>query len=128
MGGDECWIDAYASNDEGREWAFLSRVGETGAHNGNPPALTRLADGRLCCVYGQRDRRQMIARYSRDEGASWSEELVLRDDYASLQDDQDLGYGRLFQRSDGCLVATYYWATKDRPHQHIAATIWAPGE
>lgn len=126
MRGDDCWIDACASTDEGREWTFLSRVGETGAHNGNPPALIRLADGRLCCVYGQRDKRQMIARYSQDEGASWSEEQVLRDDYASLQDDQDLGYGRLVQRSDGCLVATYYWATRDRPHQHIAATIWAP--
>jgi hypothetical protein len=68
----------------------------------------------------------MLARYSQDEGMSWGEEQVLRDDYASVQDDQDLGYPRLIQRSDGCLVATYYWATRDRPHQHIAATIWDP--
>ena len=70
----------------------------------------------------------MLARYSQDEGASWSEEQVLRDDYASLQDDQDLGYGWLVQRSDGCLVTTYYWAIRDRAHQHIAATIWEPGK
>ncbi|MBN1584158.1 MAG: exo-alpha-sialidase [Anaerolineae bacterium] len=121
-----CWIDAYASGDDGASWAFLSRIGESGAHNGNPPALARLKDGRLCCVYGQRDRRQMIARISRDEGATWGEAVVLRDDYASVQADQDLGYPRLVQRADGCLVAIYYWATRELPQQHIAATIWDP--
>lgn len=128
MAGDRaCWIDAYMSDDDGASWAFLSRIGETGMANGNPPALARLKDGRLCCVYGQRDRRQMIARFSEDEGTSWGEERVLRDDYASVQADQDLGYPRLLQRTDGRLVAMYYWATEARPHQHIAATIWDPG-
>ena len=127
MRGDDCWIDAHGSSDEGHSWAFLSRVGETGAHNGNPPALIRLSDARLCCVYGQRNERQIIARYSQDEGTSWSEGHVLRDDYGSVEDDQDLGYPRLVQRPDGHLVAIYYWATEDRPHQHIAATIWNPG-
>jgi len=120
----ECWLDAYVSHDAGAQWAFLSRIGETGAHNGNPPALAALQDGRLCCVYGQRDTRRLLARYSEDEGASWSAAYVLRDDYASVQDDQDFGYPRLVQRPDGCLVALYYWATREHPHQHIAATIW----
>lgn len=122
----DCWIDAYVSRNDRRNWAFLSRIGETGAYNGNPPALARLRDGRLCCVYGNRNRRQLIARYSRDEGASWSTEHVLRDDYHSVQDDQDFGYPRLVQRTDGCLVAMVYWATVARSHQHIAATIWDP--
>ena len=123
---DVCWIDAYVSRDAGQSWSFLSRVGETGDRNGNPPALVRLSDGRLCCVYGQRSRWQLIARLSDDQGESWLEERVLRDDYASVEADADLGYPRLVQRADGRLVAIYYWATRDRPHQHIAATIWQP--
>lgn len=125
-GDDDCWVDAYVSYDAGESWSYCSRIGVTGKHNGNPPALVRLVDGRLCCVYGQRNERQIIARFSLDEGVSWGNEIVLRDDYCSGQPDQDLGYPRLVQRFDGCLVAMYYWATKDNPHQHIAATIWAP--
>jgi hypothetical protein len=128
MGTERCWIDAYGSDDAGQSWSFLSQVGETGGHNGNPPALVRLGDGRLCCAYGRRDRRQMVARVSRDEGRSWGEERVLRDDYMPVQDDADLGYPRIAQRADGRLIAVYYWATRERPQQHIAATIWDVGE
>jgi hypothetical protein len=39
---------------------------------------------------------------------------------------KDLGYPRLVQRPDGKLVAMYYWATKENPEQHIAASIWQP--
>lgn len=123
-----CWIDVYVSHDNGQSWAFLSRVGETGAHNGNPPALARLRDGRLCCVYGNRDRQQVLARYSGDEGATWSRELVLREGYDSGLSDQDFGYPRLVQRTDGCLVALYYWASRRHPYQHITATLWDPVE
>jgi hypothetical protein len=52
---------------------------------------------------------------------------VLREGYHSLEEDADFGYPRLAQRSDGQLVAIYYWACRERPHQHIAATIWALG-
>ena len=33
------------------------------------------------------------------------------------------GYARVLQRADGRMVACYYWATEEAPHQHIAATI-----
>jgi hypothetical protein len=126
MGTERCWIDAYGSEDGGARWSFLSRVGETGGHNGNPPALARLRDGRLCCAYGRRDRRQIVARLSADEGRTWGAERVLREDYFPVNDDADLGYPRVAQRADGRLVTIYYWATRDRPEQHIAATIWDP--
>ena len=61
-GTERCWIDAYVSRDDGASWSFLSFVGDTGAANGNPPALLALADGRLCCVYGDRTRRRLLAR------------------------------------------------------------------
>jgi hypothetical protein len=124
MGTDRCWIDAYGSDDAGASWSFLSKVGQTGGQNGNPPALIRLNDGRLCCAYGRRDRRQMVARLSTDKGRSWGEERVLRDDYQLVNDDADLGYPRMAQRADGRIVTIYYWATEDAPQQHIEATIW----
>lgn len=126
MRTDQGWIDVYGSTNDGQSWSFLSRVGETGGWNGNPPALARLRDGRLCCAYGNRSRRQMIVRFSPDEGHTWGDEVVLRDDFASVDDEPDLGYPRLAQRTDGYLVAIYYWATQDYPQQHIAATIWDP--
>jgi hypothetical protein len=128
MGTERCWIDAYGSEDDGASWSFLSRVGETGGHNGNPPALVRLGDGRLCCAYGRRDRRQIVARISVDEGRTWGAERVLRDDYLPVDGDADLGYPRMAQRADGSLVTLYYWATERAPDQHIAATIWHPDE
>jgi hypothetical protein len=121
------WIDAYASDDAGESWSLLSRVGETGAWNGNPPGLVRLRDGRLFCIYGNRDQRQILGRYSGDEGATWGAELVIRDDYSMDSfGDPDLGYPRVTQNAAGELVATYYWATAERPWHHIAATLWKP--
>ncbi|MHC4572934.1 MAG: sialidase family protein [Planctomycetota bacterium] len=121
------WVDVFVSTDNGSSWQFLSKVADTGGWNGNPPALLRLSDGRLCCVYGNRSDRKMLMRYSSDEGTSWGPEVVLRDDYqVDSFNDPDLGYPRLVQRADGQLVTMYYWATKQRPHHHIAATIWDP--
>ena len=126
---DSCWIDAYHSADGGRSWEFLSRVAETGAHNGNPPALVRMEDGRLCCVYGNRTVREIRGRYSSDNGRTWGREFVIRTNFYTGEDNQDmkdLGYPRAVQRPDGRLVAMYYWASKEHPEQYIAATIWQP--
>lgn len=124
-GSDSCWIDAFASVDTGRSWTKTAQINDPSGWSGNPPALVELRDRRLCCVYGNRDRACIVARYSADEGRTWTDETVLRDDYQrDSHDDPDLGYPRVFQRADGKLLATYYWATKDRPHHHIAATIW----
>lgn len=124
---DPCWIDGYLSRDGGQSWSATGRVAETGRWNGNPPALALTADGRLCCVYGNRDRATMEAVFSADLGATWSAPLVLRADYQRDGfGDPDLGYPRLVANADGTLVATYYWATATAPHHHIAATRWRP--
>jgi len=123
---NECWIDAYASGDSARTWSFASRIGEAGGSNGNPPALIRLADGRLCCAYGNRTTRRLLARTSADAGRTWSAEAIVRDDYFSGHDDADFGYPRLVQRADGRVVAICYFADKAHPQQHIAASIWKP--
>lgn len=124
---DVCWVDAYASSDNAQTWSFCSRVGETGDHNGNPPALVALKDGRLACAYGDRTRVKLFGRLSSDGGKSWGDEVVLREDFtADKFGDNDFGYPRLVQNHRGELVVMYYWATQDRSQHHIAATLWSP--
>jgi len=124
---DVCWVDAYGSADNGKTWSFLSRVGETGEGNGNPPAIVALNDGRIACAYGDRTRAKLFARISSDGGKSWGEELIVRDDFQPDKfGDKDFGYPRLAVNHKNKLVALYYWATKENPQQHIAETIWKP--
>ena len=117
------WIDAYVSHDNGETWRYLNRPAPN-LGEGNPPALLKLRDGRLCLVYGVRDPPFRIeARMSREKGISWSEPFVLRDDGAS----RDLGYPRAVERPDGKVVAVYYFHDKRRVERTIQATIWDPG-
>jgi len=120
-------VDAYGSADNGRTWSFLSRVGETGGkeQNGNPPALVALKDGRIACAYGDRRTARIMIRLSSDGGKTWGDERVLRDDFQRGKDNSsDMGYPRLVTNHQNQLVVTYYWATKDNPQGHIAATIF----
>lgn len=121
----ESTIDAYVSEDRCQSWRYLSTVKEIKT-NSNPPALVRLADGRLCCIYGDRDTGKMCGKYSADDGATWGDEFVIRESYQSEDEWADMGYPRLVQRTDGKLVAMYYWASPEHPQQYIAASIWSP--
>jgi len=118
-----CWIDIYTSNDDGETWKFLSRAGETGVQNGNPPAMIQLSDGRLLLAYGNREHCQIRARFSADEGVIWGPEIVLSEGVES-----DFGYPRLVQNSDGNIVTLYYWADSPTSEKYIRATIWDPGD
>ena len=117
------WIEYYTSEDAGRNWRCLNReVTSTGT--GNPPSLIRLKDGRLCLTYGYRAAPYGLrARFSRDEGASWSDEVVLRRDGSS----GDLGYPRSVQRPDGKVVTVYYFNGPANRERTIEATVWDPG-
>ncbi len=117
-----CWIDAFESADNGRTWSFLSKIGVTGLHNGNPPGLAILNDGRLACAYGNRSIRKMLVRFSDDGGKSWGEEFILRENPIN----HDIGYPQMIQNADGELVAIYYIATEEHPHSYIEASIWSP--
>jgi hypothetical protein len=118
-----CWVDAFGSQDNGTSWSWLSRVAFTdlGGRNGNPPSLARLKDGRLCATYGFRAIPYgMRAKISADNGKTWGPEISLRDDAGTW----DFGYPRTVVRPDGKVVTIYYFNTKGRSEQHIAATIW----
>lgn len=117
------WNSAYVSNDNGESWTYLNDpVSDLG--EGNPPALIRLRDGRLCYTYGYRAAPfRICAKLSDDNGRTWGEEIVLRDDVGN----RDMGYTRTVQRPDGKVVTLYYsWDKKTGPERYIAATIWDP--
>jgi BNR repeat-like domain len=118
------WIDAYGSRDDGRSWSLLSTP-EPDTGEGNPPSLLRLADGRLCLIYGlRRQPLGIYARTSNDGGTTWSDAITLRNDGAS----RDLGYVRSVVRSDGKVIAVYYFHDHSQRERYLAATIWDPGK
>ncbi|NJN83291.1 MAG: exo-alpha-sialidase [Caldilineaceae bacterium] len=116
-----CWIDLFTADDGGAKWRLLARpVADTG-FGGNPPTLTRLADGRLCITYGFRAEPFGIrAVISEDDGQSWGAPIVLRADGGN----HDLGYPRTVQRPDGKLVTVYYFNDRPDGERYIGATLW----
>jgi hypothetical protein len=123
QGGGQNWIDLYASDDDGASWAYVARpVPDTGM-GGNPPALVRLHDGRLCLTYGVRAQPYGIrAKLSADGGTTWGQEIVLRGDGGN----HDLGYARTVQRPDSTIVTVYYFNDHPDGERYIAATLWGP--
>ena len=117
-----CWIELYHAKDGGTSWQMHNpSVTETGQY-GNPPALIQLRDGRFCLTYGYREQPCGIrARLSTDEGLTWSQEIILRDDAG----DSDIGYPRTVQRADGKVVTIYYYNDAPEKERYIAATIWS---
>ena len=63
-------------------------------------------------------------KLSSDNGETWSDEIVLREDGGNW----DLGYPRTAQRADGKLVTVYYFNNTPSAERYIAGTIWDPGE
>lgn len=130
--GESNWVECYRSSDGGASWISVGQVDDTGQSNGSPPALVRLANGQLVCVYAVRRAGgppSISAKVSVDDGTTWGPEHRLRTDYVDTGPfhDVDMGYPRAFVRPDGKVVAVYYWATASRPEQHIAATIFEVG-
>lgn len=118
------WIELYRSDNDGTAWRYAGKpVPDTGGHNGNPPSMVRLRDGRLALTYGYRSEPYGIrARLSKDDGKTWSGEITLRADGGAW----DLGYSRTVQRTDGKMVTVYYFNDAPDRERYIAATIWDP--
>ena len=121
------WIEAAESTDNGKTWVNLGKVADTdkGERNGNPPAMVRLPDGRLCVAYGYREYPFGIRmKVSRDNGKTWGRENVIRADGATW----DMGYCRMVITTDKKLVVMYYFTSEDKYEQHIAVSIIDPDD
>lgn len=119
---DDNFIDLYSGDEEGHDWHLaIPRLADCGGSGGNPPAMIRLSDGRICLTHGYRSRPFGIrAIVSRDDGATWSDPIILRQDGG----DPDLGYPRTVQRPDGKVITLYYFNDRPEGERYIAATIW----
>jgi hypothetical protein len=119
----DMWTEVYQSDDGGRTWGFLSRVNDFGA----PGSLVLMRDDRLVMVYGYRTQNYGIrAAVSEDGGATWGNELIVRDDGGSW----DLGYPNAWEVEPGKVGCIYYFNSKDDATQvnggkrHIARSIF----
>jgi hypothetical protein len=117
------FIDLYRTDDNGKTWRHVTKpVPDTG--RGNPPSMVKLKDGRLAITYGYRAEPFGIqARLSSDNGETWTDPIVLRDDGGNW----DIGYTRTVQRPDGKLVTVYYFNDHADGERYISSTIWDPG-
>lgn len=89
------------SEDGGATWSPVEPL----PFHGSPPHLLTHSSGALVAVYGYRlepfGERAMI---SRDGGASWAYDYILRDDGP----DHDLGYPSSVELADGSILTVYY--------------------
>jgi hypothetical protein len=89
------------STDGGSTWTEPKPLG----FHGSPPHVMRHSSGALVMVYGYRQEPfGERAAISRDEGQTWTHDLILRDDGP----DSDLGYPATVELADGSLFTVYY--------------------
>jgi hypothetical protein len=120
--GRSGFIDLYRTDDTGKNWQFMNKAVERTGDN--PPAMIKLKDGRIALSYGYREAPYGLrAKISDDDGKTWGDEIILRQDGGSW----DLGYPRIMQRTDGKLVNVYYFNDAPDQERYIGATIWEPG-
>ncbi len=131
--GLHCAIAMCVSKDGGRAWGeavpIVGKGGGCWKHPGTEGVIYRspwpilLKDGRILVLFARRRMPGGIGGVvSSDQGRTWSEEFVLRDDGKWW----DLGYPVGCQLEDGRIFTAYYFNMQDGNGQggtrHIAAT------
>lgn len=120
------WIGITYSDDGGCTWSPVRRINRWAVS----PYPVLMDDGRIVIVYYVRNQKptRLACIVSEDEGSTWSEEIVLRDDAA--HGDADGGYPVAAQLCDGRIFTAYYFQQDedDVPwpggRKHIAGTFF----
>lgn len=105
------------SDDGGKTWSVPHSIGVWGL----PSFLLRLRSGRLVMSYGH--RRPPFgnqARYSDDDGQTWSDPLTISGDGAG----GDLGYPSTVELDDGSLLTVWYEKMAGSPHAVLRQAKW----
>ena len=105
------------SNDGGKTWSDPHAIGVWGL----PSFLLRLKSGRILMSYGYRRKPfGNQARYSDDEGTTWSAPLTLSDDGIG----GDLGYPSTVELDDGSLLSIWYERLQNSPRAVLRQARW----
>lgn len=104
------------SGDGGKTWSepeFISY--------GSPPHLLYHSSKTLICTYGyRREPFGQRVMFSRDAGATWSMDWIIRDDGIS----GDLGYPSTIELDNGALLSVYYQSTGENRPASVLFSKW----
>lgn len=116
--GGNLGVYQTVSHDGGVTWSIAEDMGI----HGSPPHILRHSSGAWVMVYGWRHPGYgQRARISLDEGKTWGEERILRDDGP----DGDLGYPCSVELDDGSIFTVYYQKAEGDPEKtSILWTRW----
>ena len=121
--GDKNWhgysLDTCLSfsHDGGCTWTEPTRM----RVGGSPPHLLRHSSGAIVLTYGYREPgfgQRAVVSY--DEGQTWSEELIIRDD----ADTDDVGYPCSIELDDGSIYTVYYQALHGQVQTSVLWSKW----
>lgn len=105
------------SADGGETWTTPHSIGVWGL----PSHLLRLRSGRLLMSYGyRREPFGNQARWSDDEGATWSDPVTISGDGMG----GDLGYPTTVELADGALYTVWYEKMRTSPKAVLRAARW----
>ena len=115
--GGNLGIFQTKSTDGGKTWTMAEDMGI----HGSPPHILKHSSGAWVMVYGWRHPGYgQRAKISMDEGKTWGEELILRDDGP----DGDLGYPCSVELADGSIFTVYYQKAAAGEKTSILWTKW----
>ncbi len=103
------------SDDGGRTWTLPERMNIAGS----PPHLLRHSSGAIVLSFGYRHPgygQRAVVSY--DEGKTWSDEIIIRDDGPS----GDLGYPCSIELADGSVYTVYY---QQLPGEKKCSLLWS---